>query len=184
MRNPHSQELKLAATLVASIGFMGSVATGASASCPTDAIKKIEHNVADGRTFEHTAIRSKVAGDVIKAFSRKNPETRQFMIDPLTIKCGGKVVRYVGITNERARALGQSFKLGHDAATDKDVYMDVVKPADVTLQSMELGSDPGSVPELKNTTVRVNAHNTSDLAGVFPAFVQVGTEHQFGAMHG
>lgn len=181
----------VSAALLAGIGFAGYRAAEADASCNVSA--KVEtiarHLRGQYRPFRLTAREPANPHYIERVFAKdKNGEAdsnKQFMIDPATITCGQKVVRYVGVTAEASGTMGHRYSVGYGSY----LYLDVIKPSR-TVHEFEARDpetvllDPPKHLKITNATYDLEAALFEDSVGNYdPAFIdQAAPHHAFGRM--
>lgn len=185
--------------LLTSLGAMG-VASNANAAPACDIPAKITNLkrhvikgiVAPSDSFNATVVRPKERNSIVKVFDRETTATgnaeddKQFMIDPLTIRCAGKIVRFVGVTAQREHSLGRRHKIANTG-----LYLDIVRPQDSLMQVFPGSSDndPNTLDAPLDALVDHNVTVSFDIAqddysqNGYPAFVaRRAPHHEFGTM--
>jgi hypothetical protein len=170
-----------AIALMAAVGASAlapDISLGKSTKCDVPgAVSKIKRHVRKDDTFKWPAIRSSNPEDGFVLMTTKGDKPAQPAYNPLAIRCGGKTVRYVGVTIDPHNSLGRRHAVGGDTG----LYLDVFKPGEVEIEK----------PYLKGHVVLVHPHLKEDVIHPIeqtnlPAFVQQPgpstLENSFGVM--
>jgi hypothetical protein len=127
--------------IISSLGFLAVKPRQAMADCNVPKqIARIEQDIRSGQEFKQPVLRPefpKITGSgIVKVFAkgRNSYPAHQFMIDPLVIECGSKMVRYVGVTNVRSNSLGTRYDT-RVTDTNGEVYLDAVRPSEATIEA-------------------------------------------------